>query len=284
MTHKQSQTPPAPNLTPLSYGTDAAENLDAPVVRLEKVCFAYDGQEVLTNIDLTLGRGDFLAVIGPNGGGKTTLVKIIMGLLRPRSGTVRVLGMDPATERPKMGYVPQHANVQLSFPITVLDVVLMGLERTGRRWPGYTSAQRQKALDMLHMVDMADYKDRRFDALSGGQKQRVLVGRGLVSEPQLLVFDEPTSNMDPHGKVCLFELLAHLRSTLTILMVSHDLISASGRISGVAAVNRHLIQRNKKEMTPEMLQLIYGTHDATCPLDVYLKDVSIMFEDGRRHD
>ncbi len=282
MKQEQSQTPPAPNLTPLSYQHEPDEK---PVVMMDKVCFAYDGQEVLTDIDLTVRPGDFLAIIGPNGGGKTTLVKIIMGLLKPKSGTVRVLGEDPFSGRPRVGYVPQHANVQLSFPITVLDVVLMGLNRTGRRWPGYTSAERQKALDMLQLVDMADYRDRRFDALSGGQKQRVLVGRGLVSEPRLLVFDEPTSNMDPHGKVCLFELLAHLSSSLTILMVSHDLISASGRISGVAAVNRRLIQREQKEMTPEMLALIYGTHDATCPLDVYLKDVTTLFDqEGHKHD
>ncbi len=193
--------------------------------------------------------------------------------------------MDPFTGRPDVGYVPQHANVQLSFPITVLDVVLMGLHRKGLRFPWYTSRDRQKALDMLQLVGMSDYKDRRFDALSGGQKQRVLVGRGLASEPRLLVFDEPTSNMDPHGKICLFELLAHLSGSLTILMVSHDLISASGRISGVAAVNNRLIQRDKKEMTPEMLELIYGTHDATCPLDDYLKDVSSIFvQGGHQHD
>ncbi len=281
MNQEQSPTPPAPNLTPLSPHPELSAE---PVVRLEQVCFAYDGQEVLTDIDLTVRQGDFLAIIGPNGGGKTTLVKIIMGLLKPKSGSVRVLGENPFSGRPRMGYVPQHANVQLSFPISVLDVVLMGLNRTGRRWPGYKSGERQKALDMLQLVDMADFKDRRFDALSGGQKQRVLVGRGLVSEPRLLVFDEPTSNMDPHGKVCLFELLAHLSSSLTIVMVSHDLISASGRISGVAAVNRRLIQRNNKELTPDMLALIYGTHDATCPLDVYLKDVSSMFVEGHKHD
>ena len=258
-----------------------------PVIEVSGVSFAYADREVLSDVTLSVGAGDFLAVIGPNGGGKTTLVKIILGLLRPARGTVRVLGADPAVVRPAVGYVPQHALVQPSFPVTVRDVVLLGLRRgkgffSTRRWPGYSAQEKRKALDTLEMVDMADLAGRRFDALSGGQKQRVLVARALISDPALLLFDEPTSNIDPQGKVCLFDLLSALSSSITIVMVSHDLISASTRITSVAVVNNRLIQNRGRELTPTMLELIYGTHDATCPLDEYIRGMSSIFTAGGR--
>jgi len=259
----------------------------APVIELSGVSYAYDNREVLTDVDLLVNSGDFLAVIGPNGGGKTTLVKLILGLLRPLSGDVRVLGADPLAVRPAVGYVPQHALIQPSFPITVLETVLLGLRpRAGKfvpRWPGYRAREKAKALETLGMVDMADMAGRRFDALSGGQKQRVLVARALVSDPGLLLFDEPTSNIDPQGKVCLFDLLSALSSSITIVMVSHDLISASTRITSVAAVNGRLLQNRSRELTPQMLELIYGSHDASCPMDEYIKGVSSIFgEPGAR--
>ncbi|MGE4441226.1 MAG: metal ABC transporter ATP-binding protein [Desulfomicrobium sp.] len=253
-----------------------------PVIELRGVCFSYDKREVLSDVDLTVASGDFMAVIGPNGGGKTTLVKLILGLLAPKAGTVRVLGADPLSTRPAVGYVPQHALIQPSFPVTVHEVVLLGLRREGgllssRRWPGYRGRDKEKAMEALRMVDMAELSSRRFDALSGGQKQRVLVARALVSDPALLLFDEPTSNIDPQGKLCLFDLLSNLSATITIVMVSHDLISASTRISSVAVVNRALIQGAGRELTPSMLELIYGSHDASCPLDEYIKGVSSIF-------
>ncbi len=256
--------------------------IGTPVIELSGVCFSYDGREVLTNVNMTVNTGDFLAVIGPNGGGKTTLVKLILGLLPPKSGTVRVLGDDPLSVRPAVGYVPQHAQIQPSFPVTVRDVVLLGMRRSGglfssHRWPGYFASEKQKAMETLHMVDMADLAGRRFDALSGGQKQRVLVARALASDPALLLFDEPTSNIDPQGKICLFDLLSSLSSSITIVMVSHDLISASTRISSVAAVNQTLIQSASRELTPKMLELIYGAHDASCPLDEYIRGMSSIF-------
>lgn len=241
------------------------------VISLQDVSFGYDDQEVLTQVNLTVHRGDFMAVIGPNGGGKTTLIKLILGLLSPGSGAVRVLGQNPLQHRPAIGYVPQHAAVQPRFPITVRDVVLLGLRRAGRSWPGYSAADKRTAVDILAQVDMADLAQRRFDALSGGQKQRVLVARARIAAPCLLLFDEPTANIDPQGKICLFDLLSSLSQTITILMVSHDLISASTRITSVAAVNRRLIQNTGRELTHAMLALIYGTHDASCPLDEYIK-------------
>jgi len=240
-------------------------------------------EEALSHLKYAIREGKGFSVItGEAGTGKTTLVKLILGLLAPKSGTVRVLGANPLSVRPAVGYVPQHALIQPSFPVTVHEVVLLGLRRQGGllslgRWPGYHAQDKAKAMETLRMVDMADLATRRFDALSGGQKQRVLVARALVSDPALLLFDEPTSNIDPQGKVCLFDLLSALSSSITIVMVSHDLISASTRISNVAVVNRKLIQNRSRELTPAMLELIYGTHDASCPLDEYIKGVSSIF-------
>lgn len=253
----------------------------APVIELQNVSFAYGSRNVLTQVNLTVRASDFMAIVGPNGGGKTTLVKLILGLLPPGDGRIRVLGQTPEQSRPEIGYVPQHAFIHPNFPITVRDAVLLGLRRKGRRWPGYLPSERKKAEDVLHLVGMAELGERRFDALSGGQKQRVLVARALVSNPALLLFDEPTANIDPQGKVCLFELLSALSASITIVMVSHDLISASARITSVAAVNKHLIQNSGNELTPDMLALIYGTHDASCPMDEYIRGLSSVFGQTR---
>jgi len=254
------------------------------VIKLENVSYAYDGGgDVLKEVNLTLGAGAFLAVIGPNGGGKTTLVKLILGLYRPKTGTVRVLGQDPHEVTPNLGYVPQHAAIEPSFPITVLDVVLLGLGRSATQRFGLPKAMRQKALASLEQVDMTAHAGRRFDSLSGGQRQRVLIARALVSSPELLVFDEPTSNIDPHGKLCLYDILAELSKNITVVLVSHDLISAQTGITDVAAVNERLIQG--KEITSEMLTLIYGFHDPSCPMDSTLKNLTSAFTvSGARRD
>ena len=245
-------------------------------ISLENVSFGYDGEDVLDRVNLRVEQGAFLAVIGPNGGGKTTLVKLLLGLLQPRQGRITVLGKDPAREAPDVGYVPQHAAFAPSFPITVRDVVLLGLPRRKRfRFQPLAEAL-ASARAVLSKVDMAGFAERRFDDLSGGQRQRVLVARALISSPSLLLFDEPTSNIDPQGKICLFDILSELRRSITVVLVSHDVISASAGITDVAVINTRLIQG--REITPEMLELIYGVHEDSCPLDGYLKTLSAVFE------
>ena len=247
---------------------------------LDNVSFAYDGQDVLQQVDLKLKAGAFLAVIGPNGGGKTTLVKLLLGMLRPRAGTITIMGKDPAQEVPNVGYVPQHTAYSPSFPITVREVVLLGMPgpKQFRFKPDPDVLER--AMTALSQVNMDGYARRRFDTLSGGQRQRVLVARAMASSPALLLFDEPTSNIDPQGRVCLFDILSKLRQTITVVLVSHDIISASAGITDVAAINRRLIQG--RDITHEMLELIYGAHEASCPLDGYLKSLSSVFEQGEQ--
>ncbi|GAB7079978.1 metal ABC transporter ATP-binding protein [Megalodesulfovibrio paquesii] len=252
------------------------------VIDLNHVSFAYNGDTILDDVSLQIERGEFVVVLGPNGGGKTTLIKCLLGLLTPRRGTVKILGRTPPLGPGEVGYVPQQTVVHKGLPITVEQVVLMGL-----RTDGLSRAERSdRALEALQRVGLADCARSRFDELSGGQQQRALVARALVARPALLVFDEPTANIDPRGKHCLFELLGSLTGEATVLVVSHDIIAASARVTRVAAVNRRLLQTRiggertaaSPVITPEMLSLLYGVHDPECPVDGYLSSIARMLQ------
>ncbi len=207
------------------------------VIELQDVCFGYEANEVLHHISLTLHRGDFAAMVGPNGGGKTTLLRLILGLLTPRYGTVRVLGQAPEKVRRHIGYVPQHLLFDMQFPASVLDVVLMGrVERCG--FGRYGHDDKAKAAAALEKVGLEGYGSRAFSQLSGGERQRVLIAQTLASEPKLLLLDEPGANLDPANRHRIFALLHQLNQELTILLVSHNLNVVSSYVSHVICVNR----------------------------------------------
>lgn len=240
-----------------------------PIVELHQVTFAYGSEPVLEDIDFTVMPGDYVAVVGPNGGGKTTLIKLILGVLSPQRGTVQVCGENPRKRQISIGYVPQHGAFQPHFPITVLETVLMGLPRQGRRTPGYRPEDKDRAMAALNQVGMAHEAHRRLDGLSGGQKQRTLVARALVAAPKLVLCDEPTANVDPQGKVCLFDLFASLAPRHTVIVVSHDLIATASAVTSIAVVNRRIIQR--RHLDEVMLTLMYGEHGTSCPISDYLQ-------------
>ncbi len=252
-------------------------------VTVSNLSFCYDTAYVLQNVDLQVQSGDFMAILGPNGGGKTTLLKLILGLLAPDSGEIRVFGQPPKQAQGRIGYVPQHSTMQPSFPITVLEVTLMGVKSARRPGFGYDKRDKDKALAALERVGMDELADRRMDALSGGQRQRALVARALAGEPDLLIFDEPTANIDPQGKLCLYELLATLKQGITIMIVSHDLVVASVQVSSIAAVNKACIATRGNRLTPDMLALVYGAHKHTCPLDDLLQDPSAILQPVSEH-
>jgi zinc transport system ATP-binding protein len=250
--------------------------MNREVVRLDRVDFSYTpGTPVLQEVSMRVLAGDFWAVLGPNGGGKTTLLKLVLGLLKPDAGTVRVFGHVPGAGEARVGYLPQHSVFSPGFPVTVQEVVMMG--GTGGRRHSFRYARREREAAGRALSRAGVEKDlfsRRVDQLSGGQRQRVLIARALYGEPSLLVFDEPTSNIDPEGRYCFFELMGRLRDDLTIVVVSHDLSIASAGLTGIACVNRRLIANRSGEMTQDMLGLLYGTHRHTCPIGGYLEDVS----------
>ncbi len=227
-------------------------------VEVSRLCYALEGREILTDVDLRVADGDFLAILGPNGGGKTTLLRLMLGLIRPSRGEVRLLGGPPARARGRVGYVPQ-SGARAHLPATVCDVVLMGLRgRIGR-------SERQRAEAALARVEMAGLAGRMFGSLSGGQQQRALIARALVHEPELLLLDEPTANIDPQGRFCFYEFLAKLAGSATVIVVSHDLSILGAGLTCVATVNRRLLSTRGGHLAPEMMELLFGVHGHTCP-------------------
>lgn len=200
--------------------------------------------------------------VSPNGGGKTCLLKAMLGLLPPDLGTVRVLGLDPVTARRQIGYVPQFARFDPDFPISVLEVVLMGCLSRRRVFHAYRRPDREAAGQALAQVGAADLSQRQIGRLSGGQLQRVLIARALAVEPRLLLLDEPTASLDPRSGDDFGHLLAQLARTLTIVLVSHDVGAISGLVKSVACLNRKLHYHPAGELTREVVETMYG-----CPVD-----------------
>lgn len=256
-------------------------DMTTPAVETHDLWFAYDTEPVLESVTMTLDQGKFLVVVGPNGGGKTTLIKCMLGLLAPTRGTVLILGRDPVRDTTPVGYVPQRIEAPSGLPVSVLDVVLMGLSRRGFAAFSKRREDKHLALRALERVQMDSLADRHFGSLSGGQKQRALVARALVAEPKILIFDEPTANIDPQGKLCLYELLASLAGEISVVLVSHDLVAASARVDAVAAVNKELIMGAGQNVTKDMLTLLYGVHSHPCPMDDYLRGIASSFGDGQ---
>jgi len=238
-------------------------------VDIKNASFAYQQKKVLKDVNLSVPRGDFATIVGPNGGGKTTLLKLLLGLLKPNSGTIKIFGKPPEKNRYKIGYMPQYSHLDMQFPVTVMDVALMG--RLGkRRWDRYSTLDRDAASAALGEVKMDTFKKTHFNALSGGQKQRVLIARALCSEPELLLLDEPTSNIDQESEKDLYNILKRLNQRMTILLVSHDLGFTSQVVKSVICVNRQVVIHPTTTIDGTMIKDIYGgdlkmiRHDHRC--------------------
>jgi len=227
------------------------------IIEIDSLDFAYNGIPILEDITFSVPEGDFLGVIGPNGSGKTTLLKILLGLLQPSKGKVRVFGQAPESIRHLIGYVPQHTELDPSFPISVMDVVLIGRLRSAPFFGGYRKQDRQMATETMEEVKIGDLANRRFGTLSGGQKQRVLIARALVGRPELLLLDEPTASVDGRVEQDIYELLKRLNEKATIILVSHDLGFISTYVRHVACVNRHLTCNPTEDITGEVIEACY---------------------------
>ena len=228
-------------------------------IALRDLTFGHGDRAVLENVDLEIETGSFVSVIGPNGGGKSTLLKLILGLLEPDAGTVRVLGRSPDQARTRIGYMPQHQDIDPNFPITVREVV-----RLGRLGPGSVLGHvrgrehREAVREALETVGCAHLKDRSFSALSGGQRQLVLIARALVSGPELLLLDEPTANLDPAVEESFYRLLENLRGQVTLMLVSHDVGLVSELTDRVVCVNRKVVTHQAREMSSQVIREMFG--------------------------
>jgi zinc transport system ATP-binding protein len=251
--------------------------MNDPIVELENISFYYNNFPVLENIGLSICQKDLLAVIGPNGGGKSTLLKLILGLLKPSDGTIKLFGQDPAKGRSFAGYLPQNNFIDLSFPVNVYDVVLMGRYRGIAK--KYLKEDLDLAVDALETVGMIEFKNRHISMLSGGQLQRVLIARAIVRNPKLLLLDEPMSGVDPEMQQSFYELILKLNKLMAIVFVTHDIGAISIYFNDVVCLNRKLFYHGPKEGSLKKLEETYG-----CPIELLAHGIPhrVLGSHGRR--
>jgi len=234
------------------------------VIELEDVWAGYESDRVLEAVNFRMEAGDYVGLIGPNGGGKTTLVKVILGLIKPERGSVRVMGVSPEKGRQFIGYVPQIQQDDKAFPIKVWDVVSMGrLKPDLLHNLSLKDADKKIVERSLRQMDILDLAKRSINELSGGQRQRVTIARALATEPKILLLDEPTSSVDSRSSSQLYDLLADLNQSISILLISHDLTAISTYVKTIGCVNRRLVYNGQKEITAEMVSSAYE-----CPVDL----------------
>lgn len=217
-------------------------------ISIHNLSFAYQDVTVLSNVTFQIAQGEFVAVIGPNGGGKTTLLQLIMGFLKPSQGSIEVFGKPPHLSLMDVAYVPQKGHFDKQFPISVLEVVLMGRLRSLPWYGRYRKEDLAQAEEVLNKLGLIEIKNRPFGTLSGGQAQRTLIARALFSEPKLLLLDEPTANVDAKTQSEIYELLKQLSGEMTIVMVTHDLNAAIHGVEKVLCVQRDVLTLKPEEV------------------------------------
>ncbi|MGC9317407.1 MAG: metal ABC transporter ATP-binding protein [Armatimonadota bacterium] len=249
-----------------------AEMSDTPAVELREVTFSYDGVPVLEDVSFTIPELDFVGIVGPNGGGKTTLLKLMLGLLQPDAGSVRVFGGRPEEMARRVGYVPQNFQYPTGFPITVRDVVLMGRLGRGSGLGPFASRDAAELSQALETVGLAGMQRKRFAELSGGQQQRALIARALLVDPDMLMLDEPTADLDVAAEREIWRLLQDLNASTTVILVTHELGFVSDVVKAVLCVNRRVRRHPTTEIgeiTGDLLEAMYGSdlrvvrHDQT---------------------
>ncbi len=233
------------------------------LVELKGVSVSYGETLALEDVNLRVEERDFLGLIGPNGGGKTTILKTMLGLVQPSNGEIRVFGKTPGEGRKQVGYVPQHSLFDPSFPISVWEVVLTG-RLGGKGLTGrYNRQDEGIAEKALETVEMLGYRERQISALSGGQRQRVFIARALASRPRLLILDEPTASVDVHMESRFYELLKKLNSEMAIVLATHDVGVVSSFVKNIACVNRRVSYHPGGELKEGMLEDTYQ-----CPVEM----------------
>lgn len=238
-------------------------NDNDPLISLKSVWAGYEDDLILENVNFSVYRGDYVGLIGPNGGGKTTLIRVILGLIKPTRGEVKVMGRSAKEGRRFIGYVPQVPSEDRDFPASVWDVVRMGRLGHGPLTRHYSKQDDAIVEEKLNWVGLWDLHKRAMGELSGGQRQRVHIARALASEPAILLLDEPTASVDSETSSNLYELLRQLNEQVTILLISHDMTAISTYVKTIGCVNRRVIYHREKQVSPDMLELGYE-----CPVDL----------------
>lgn len=251
-------------------------------IEVENMTVHYGKIPAITNVNLRVKDGDFLGIIGPNGGGKSTLLKAILGLIPITSGNVNIYGKPITESRHLISYVPQFAVMDKRFPITLTEVVLTGSLKKGLS-PFYQYSREQKTLakELIEKVGLSALSKRRISELSGGEFQKMIIARALASEPKILLLDEPTASVDTSSREQIYELLEELNKSVTIVLVTHDLLAISSHVRTLACLNRELVHHAEPELTEDVLNSLYG-----CPVDLIAHGVPhrVLKEHGEGHN
>lgn len=220
------------------------QTLTNTVIEASNLSFSYQKQKVLEDVTFSLQEKEFLAIIGPNGGGKSTLLKLLLGINPLQKGQIKMLGDTYNKQTQYVGYVPQNTNINTTFPITVLEVVMMGQNHIKHRIFGYKKEEKQQAYEALDKVNMREFASKSISDLSGGQRQRVFIARALFSNPKILLLDEPTSSIDTQGSEQVYETLKALNQSITIVVVSHDISVVLQYATRAFYINKQLIDHD----------------------------------------
>ena len=231
------------------------------IIKFENVYFSYGNNLVLESINFSVRKGDYIALMGPNGGGKSTMLKIILGIIKPDKGVIKVFDKDPASQRQRVGYLTQSNSFDFSFPISVSDLVLMGRYRIKNRY--YGNKDKAAVFEALKKVNMEEFVKRHINTLSGGQLQRVLIARAIVKNPEILLLDEPMSGVDPEAQKSIYDILIKLNKEMTVILITHDTSVVSSEIGSVACLNRNLFYHGPVEGSLGKLANAYK-----CPVEV----------------
>lgn len=247
-------------------------------IRNLNVC--YGKTCALSDINMEVPEKDFLGIIGPNGGGKSTLLKAILGLVPITSGSIKICGKNSREHDTVLGYVPQFSTFDRNFPISVEDAVLTGtLPRSGMFFHKYKRADREKALEIMKQLDVYHLRKEHIGSLSGGQLQRVLLARALVERPSILLLDEPTSNVDTTFRFAIYDVLRELNKDITIIVVTHDMSAVSSYTKSLACLNTALHYHGTPKIDRETVNKLYG-----CPVDLIAHDIPHRVPDKHRKE
>lgn len=233
------------------------------IIEVSSLEASYGEKKVLTNVNLTIREKDYLGIIGPNGGGKTTFVRCLLGLKSDYSGSIKFFHEGVASDHIEMGYLPQYNAIDKSFPISVREVVLSGMNRRRPIIGGYSRQQKERADEIIEEMGLQGFADRQIGALSGGQIQRALLGRAIISNPEVVILDEPSTYIDKYYETKLYELLDKINQHCAIILVSHDIGTVLQNVKSIACINGTLDYHEDTGISEEWL-----TRNFNCPIDL----------------
>ena len=234
-----------------------------PIIQISDLYAAYEEKTALSHVDLTVYERDFLGIIGPNGGGKTTLIKSILGLHQPQKGKIHFYKNGKEVPEINMGYLPQYNNIDKKFPISVYEVILSGLSKQKSIFQRYSNEQHELVRQMIIQMGLEGMDKRAIGELSGGQLQRALLGRALVSNPEVIILDEPNTYIDKRFEAKLYSLLEEINKERAIILVSHDIGTILKNVKTIACVNETVHYHPHTEVPTEWLEEHFG-----CPIEM----------------